>query len=77
LAVCTSAGRTGTGAAPIESYTIITTDANEIMAGLYDRMPVIVHEGDYDAWLDSTNGNTALLKELLKPYPPRRCEPIP
>lgn len=57
------------GAGPIESYTIITTNANEMMTRLHDRMPVILHEKDYDAWLDPTNENTEALKVLLKPYP--------
>lgn len=56
------------GSEPIESYTIITTDANEMMAKLHDRMPVILHERDYDAWLDPKNENTEALKALLKPY---------
>jgi putative SOS response-associated peptidase YedK len=32
-------------------------------------MPVILHEQDYDAWLDPTNDNTEALKALLAPYP--------
>ena len=35
-----------------ESYTIITTDANELMAKVHDRMPVTLHPGNYDRWLD-------------------------
>jgi len=57
------------GTEPIESYTIITTDANEMMAKLHDRMPVILHERDYDAWLDPKNENSEALQGLLKPYP--------
>jgi putative SOS response-associated peptidase YedK len=36
---------------PVESCTIITTDANKIANEIHDRMPVILDEGDYDAWL--------------------------
>jgi putative SOS response-associated peptidase YedK len=54
---------------PIESYTIITTQANEAVGKLHDRMPVILHEHDYDAWLDPKNENTEALKALLAPYP--------
>jgi putative SOS response-associated peptidase YedK len=57
------------GSEPIESYTIITTEANEMMAKLHDRMPVILHEQDYDAWLDPKNDNAEALKRLLKPCP--------
>jgi putative SOS response-associated peptidase YedK len=34
----------------IESYTIITTQANEAVAKLHERMPVILDQRDYDAW---------------------------
>lgn len=34
------------------SCTIVTTDANELMAPVHDRMPVIVDREDYDRWLD-------------------------
>jgi putative SOS response-associated peptidase YedK len=57
------------GAEPIESYTIITTDANEMMARIHDRMPVILPERHYDAWLDPGNEKTDTLQALLKPYP--------
>ena len=46
------------GAEPIESYTIITTAANELMRPLHDRMPVILHDRDHDAWLDPKNERT-------------------
>jgi len=57
------------GAGPIESYAIITTDANELMRGIHDRMPAILPERDYDAWLDPKNENAETLAKLLKPYP--------
>ena len=37
--------------APVESCTIITTDANELAKQVHDRMPVILHAADYDGWL--------------------------
>jgi putative SOS response-associated peptidase YedK len=36
----------------IESCTIITTDANELVREIHDRMPVILDPGDYAPWLD-------------------------
>jgi putative SOS response-associated peptidase YedK len=36
----------------LHSFTIITTDANEFMAPVHDRMPVIVDRADYDRWLE-------------------------
>jgi len=57
------------GAEPVESYTIITTHANELMASIHDRMPVILPEQNYEAWLDPTNDKTDALHEMLRPYP--------
>ena len=57
------------GAEPVESYTIITTDANELTARLHDRMPVILAGKDHAAWLDPNNERTGTLQALLKPYP--------
>ncbi len=36
---------------PVESCTIITTEANDLAAAVHDRMPVILDAADYDAWL--------------------------
>jgi putative SOS response-associated peptidase YedK len=48
--------------------TIITTDANEIIQPLHDRMPAIASPGAYDLWLDPTIHDKALLQNILKPY---------
>jgi putative SOS response-associated peptidase YedK len=40
-----------------------------MMVSRHNRMPVILHERDYDAWLDPSNGNAETLKALLRPYP--------
>lgn len=36
----------------LQSFSIITTEANEIMATIHNRMPVIVHRRDWVEWLD-------------------------
>jgi putative SOS response-associated peptidase YedK len=36
----------------LESCTILTTDANELVRPMHDRMPVILSPGDYANWLD-------------------------
>ena len=36
----------------MESCTIITTPANEAMQAVHERMPVILSDADYAAWLD-------------------------
>lgn len=52
----------------IESCTIITTDANALMAPIHDRMPVIVDPKDYGLWLDASVQNPARLLPLLCPF---------
>jgi putative SOS response-associated peptidase YedK len=54
---------------PIESCTIITTEPNDLMAPIHNRMPVILDRTAYDQWLDPTFQQTELLKPLLRPYP--------
>ncbi len=52
----------------INSFTIITTDANEIVSELHDRMPVILSPENESKWLDN-NAETSGILNLLKPYP--------
>lgn len=52
----------------IHSCTIITTDANERVAPIHNRMPVILRPDTYAIWLDNTEDDTALLQDLLRPY---------
>jgi putative SOS response-associated peptidase YedK len=54
----------------IESCTIITTEANELLAKVHDRMPVILRPEDYDRWLDPRQRDRTELESLLAPYPP-------
>ena len=51
----------------IESCTIITTDANELVQPLHDRMPVILKNKDYALWLNPM-AKWELLQPLLIPY---------
>lgn len=52
----------------IESCTILTTEANQIMQPIHERMPVILDSKDYDLWLDPTMQKPDLLQPLLVPY---------
>lgn len=49
-------------------FAIITTDANELVDDLHDRMPAILPRDAYDAWLSPATG-PGLAKALLGPYP--------
>ena len=53
---------------PLETATIITTDANELVRPVHDRMPVILQPDDWAAWLDAQT-KAEDLKALLKPLP--------
>ncbi|HPR18033.1 MAG TPA: SOS response-associated peptidase [Candidatus Cloacimonadota bacterium] len=52
--------------ASIRTCSIITTEANEKMREIHDRMPVILTRSDEDKWLHSGAQNELLA--LLKPY---------
>lgn len=58
----------------IRTATIITTRANDMMAPLHHRMPVLLDSGDYDRWLDPSNQTSKGLDPLLKPYPSEKME---
>ncbi len=50
---------------PVETFTIITTQANKLVSEVHDRMPVIIAPADFQRWLTAP-ANTA--KKLLVPY---------
>jgi putative SOS response-associated peptidase YedK len=56
----------GPDGAPLETATIITTDANALVRPVHDRMPVILQPADYTAWLGAKT-TMEDLKALLKP----------
>jgi putative SOS response-associated peptidase YedK len=55
--------------APVESRTILTTDANGLMQPIHGRMPVVVPPDQYGLWLDPRCQDTTKLAKLLRPYP--------
>lgn len=59
---------------PIETYTIITTTANEVLAPFHERMPVIVPQMHHERWLDPAERDVAFLQSLLVPYPADEME---
>jgi len=52
----------------IKSCAIITTTANDLLATIHTRMPVILRPESYDLWLNE-NSRAADLKDLLIPFP--------
>lgn len=56
------------GEAAIESFVILTTDANTLCRPIHHRMPVIVAPDHYELWL---TGPREVAEGLLRPYPAR------
>ncbi|HEX9029364.1 MAG TPA: SOS response-associated peptidase, partial [Anaerolineales bacterium] len=59
------------------SCTIITTEPNELMAGIHNRMPVILPEEAYAVWLDANDRGPDELNPLLKPFPAEQMAAYP
>lgn len=51
-----------------ETYTIITTTANDNIQSIHDRMPVILTSQDESKWLTDHTKSSQDLTSLLKPY---------
>jgi putative SOS response-associated peptidase YedK len=59
----------GAGGEVVESFTIVVTDANDLLRPIHDRMPVILVPADYQAWLDPSRFEPGRLAGLLRQYP--------
>ena len=49
----------------VRTFAIITTDANDLVAEIHDRMPLILAPADYACWL----GDEADPSDLMRPFP--------
>ncbi len=58
----------------VRSCTIITTEANELIRPIHDRMPVILPVKNEAAWLAPENRDSRALLSMLKPYPAEEME---
>jgi putative SOS response-associated peptidase YedK len=65
------------GGEVIDSCAIITTEPNELMEGIHDRMPVILSPDDYELWLEPDFHGQGKLLAMLKPYPTEDMEAFP
>ena len=61
----------------IKSCTIITTEANELLKRIHDRMPVILTREAEAVWLDPAIQDPERLLPLLKPYSSEGMEVYP
>jgi putative SOS response-associated peptidase YedK len=57
-----------------ETFTIVTTEANPLVAKVHPRMPVILPPEAEEQWLDPGRKETAALLGLLVPFPESRME---
>ena len=69
--------RENEGRDALESCAILTTPANELVARLHDRMPLVLDPGDYELWLDPAVTDPRRLEPLLRPYPAEEMVAIP
>jgi len=62
---------------PVESVAVLTVPANDLVEPLHDRMPAIISEGQFVAWLDPKESRAEKLMPLLLPYPVEKMERWP
>jgi len=61
----------------VDSCAIITTDANEFMSSIHDRMPAILDEETVALWLDPQTTSSKSLQPILKPAPNDILQSLP
>jgi putative SOS response-associated peptidase YedK len=54
---------------PVNTCTIITTEPNDLLRTIHDRMPVILPKDKEAYWMDPQNQDQKGLISILKPYP--------
>lgn len=66
------------GVPPFESFTILTTEANQIVGRVHPRMPVMLRPGAHSAWLDPDLRDADLVTGLLEGGPMGEliCTPV-
>ena len=61
----------------VTTFTILTVDANSLMAKIHERMPVIIRPEDYAAWIDTKLTDVTKIQAMIQPYPDRFMEAYP
>ena len=61
----------------LDSFTILTTNANSLVAEVHDRMPAIIKPEDYDLWLDPGMREPEGVADLLQPLDARLMKKYP
>lgn len=68
---------TGPNGEELETAAIVTTAANETLAPLHDRMPLVIAPDQFDLWLGNGDEDTAAACALIKPAPDDLLEAYP
>src|SRR5262245_52822911 len=53
----------------VESFTVITTEPNDLIEPIHNRMPVILRPEDEETWLDVFRTTFSKARSVLKPLP--------
>jgi putative SOS response-associated peptidase YedK len=61
----------------IESFSIVTTRANDLLAPIHNRMPVILPPDAYPIWIDPGARDPGVLEGLLTPFPSQAMKAVP
>ncbi len=61
----------------VRSFTIITTEPNELMARIHDRMPAIIPRAQYARWLDPALQDSGQIQPMIASYPDGELQAIP
>jgi len=65
------------GGSEIDTGAILTTAANDDIASIHDRMPVVIRPEDFARWLDCRGSEPRDVADLMRPIQPDFFEAIP
>ncbi|TRL38918.1 SOS response-associated peptidase [Rhizobium straminoryzae] len=60
----------------VDTAAILTTRANDAIAPIHDRMPVVIAPEDFERWLDCKTGEPRDVADLMRPAEPDLFEAI-
>lgn len=61
----------------IDTAAILTTQANETLVPIHERMPVIVPQAGFERWLDCRENEPGDVADLMKPAPDDALDAMP
>lgn len=61
----------------LDTFSILTTTANDLVAPVHERMPVIVPPDDYGIWLNKHLTDPEELKQFYEPFPAKLMDAYP